>query len=80
MLPDGLPCPSAHHIVGSKGCTSRLLLLRSSPPPQAVHAAGYDWSLVRPFTSSLSFLDALPILAFGFQVSHGCGSVHACFL
>ncbi|KAI7840595.1 hypothetical protein COHA_005745 [Chlorella ohadii] len=34
---------------------------------QAVQSATYDWSLVRPFTSSLSFLDALPILAFGFQ-------------
>lgn len=35
---------------------------------QALHSATYDWSLVRPFTGSMSFLDALPILAFGFQV------------
>lgn len=34
---------------------------------EALHSATYDWSLVRPFTGSMSFLDALPILAFGFQ-------------
>ena len=44
---------------------------------QAVHAAAYDWSLVRPFTASLSFLDALPILAFGFQVRRRCSSLQS---
>jgi hypothetical protein len=38
---------------------------------QAVQVPGYNWSDVHAFQRPLSMLDALPILAFGFQASTG---------
>jgi amino acid permease len=43
---------------------------------QAVRAPDYDWSAVHAFGRPLETLDALPILAFGFQVG-GWGLVEA---
>jgi hypothetical protein len=38
---------------------------------EAVQAPEYDWSLIHPFRPFKDALDALPILAFGFQVNAG---------